>query len=134
MSMYENVGMTSLDYPEEILQLRKALADVADECSKAYDKIAQLENPWISVEDRMPESGSTVLVLWDDRYLYNGNEIHNRRIQTAICCNENDGTKCFIVNDTYYAELINVTHWMPLPNMPEQPYEEWDRIAKEREG
>ena len=73
---------------------------------------------WISVKDRLPESGSTVLVLWDDKYLYNGNEIHNRRIQTAICCNENVDTKCFVADDTYYTEVINVTHWMPLPEPP----------------
>ena len=30
-----------------------------------------------------------------------------------------------------YGELV--THWMPLPNPPEKPYEAWDRITKERE-
>lgn len=86
-----------------------------------YKLLGELANyKWISVKDRMPKSGDTVLVLWDDRYLYNGNEIHNRRIQTAICCNEDFDTKCFVADDTYYTEVINVTHWMPLPQPPEK--------------
>lgn len=104
---------------EKYNKLKEDYADLNCHYAAALDKINGLENPWISVEDRMPKSGDTVLVLWDDRYLYNGNEIHNRRIQTAICCNEDFDTKCFVADDTYYTEVINVTHWMPLPTPPE---------------
>lgn len=104
---------------------KQTAADLYKKCDELTGRLIDVEKQlanyqWISVKDKLPESGSTVLVLWDNKYLYNGNEIHNYRIQTAICCNENDGTKCFIVNDTYYAEVINVTHWMPLPQPPKE--------------
>ena len=72
---------------------------------------------WISVKDRMPESGSTVLVLRNDRYLYNGSEFRNLIIQTAICCNDDYKSKIFVSDNKYY--LPHVTHWMPLPQPPE---------------
>ena len=100
MSMYENVGMTSLDYMEEILRLRKALADVADECSKAYDKIAQLENPWVSVEDRMPDVNQLVLVYAD---------LDNK---TAYC------TTDYIGQNGTWTGSFYVTHWCYLPKAP----------------
>lgn len=69
---------------------------------------------WISVEDRLPEPYKDVVVLTvsegfdigfvDDADLWS--------------------TKC---------TFSIVAYWMPLPEPPEKPYQEWDRIAKERE-
>lgn len=110
MSMYENVGLTSLDYIEEILHLRKALADVSDECSKAYDKIANFEQQrWVSVKDRLPEKGTY------DRYLVHVENTTNfnrllDNVIIALWCDDDwlyDGW-----------EDNRVTHWMPLPESP----------------
>lgn len=99
MSMYENVGLTSLDYIEEILHLRKALADVSDECSKAYDKIANFEQQrWVSVKDRLPDKIGKVLV------------IDNGKVDINSWAGKYEGW--------YYANK-NITHWMPLPTLPE---------------
>lgn len=104
MSMYENVGLTSLDYIEEILHLRKALAAVSDECSKAYDKIANFEQQrWVSVKDRLPDKIGKVLV------------IDNGKVDINSWAGKYEGW--------YYANK-NITHWMPLPTLPEPENEE----------
>lgn len=114
MSMYENVGMTSLDYMEEILRLRKALADVADECSKAYDKIAQLENPWISVEDRMPEKDGSYLIAMYHRLMVGGiYKTYTARFVASFNAEYKEWTVMGEVCTT-------VTHWMNLPDFPEE--------------
>lgn len=102
MSMYENVGLTSLDYIEEILHLRKALAAVSDECSKAYDKIANFEQQrWVSVKDRLPEKHGWYLTA------------HKKKYPT------DSGIKiCFFCHG-YFTTDKEVTHWRPLPEYPE---------------
>lgn len=118
MSNKELYKQTAADLYKKCDELRDSIHTLS---GRLIDAGKQLEKyQWVSVKDRMPKSGDTVLVLWDDRYLYNGNEIHNRRIQTAICCNEDIDTKCFVADDTYYTEVINVTHWMPLPEPPKE--------------
>lgn len=100
MSMYENVGLTSLDYIEEILHLRKALAAVSDECSKAYDKIANLEQQrWVSVKDRLPDKIGKVLV------------VDNGKVDINSWAGKYEG---------WYYVNKNITHWMPLPEPPKE--------------
>lgn len=60
---------------------------------------------WISVEDRLPEDGSCVLVCFQVR----------------------DGSRCISAgNYSYYLarwiirDIAQVTHWMPLPEMPKE--------------
>lgn len=107
--MYENVGLTSLDYIEEILHLRKALADVSDECSKAYDKIANFEQQrWVPVKDRLPEIGKSVLIYYPK---WDGDEIQVAKL-------EDDGMMFDICGEFNIGTGV-VTHWMPLPQKPE---------------
>ena len=106
MSMYENVGLTSLDYIEEILHLRKALAAVSDECSKAYDKIANFEQQrWVSVKDRLPDK--------DGKYLVYGkvalSDIHGEPIQLVR----------FTERKEWLTSLL-VKYWMSLPEPPKE--------------
>lgn len=60
---------------------------------------------WISVEDRLPEANEKVLVVEkygiSCAYLWGGCE------------------KPYFVDDTEMIEIDNVTHWMPLPPLPE---------------
>lgn len=116
MSMYENVGLTSLDYIEEILHLRKALADVSDECSKAYDKIANFEQQrWVSVKDRLPELSKEVLFCHKERiyYIY----------ELGRCWKDSDGNiQIELDNEDCYMSLSYLVSkgysWTELPEPP----------------
>ena len=106
MSMYENIGMTSLDYIEEILHLRKALADVSDECSKAYDKIANLEQQrWVSVKDRLPDKDYLYIVC----RTFAGHQI----VFAALWENKK------FISVVNHNPLEYITHWMLLPEPPD---------------
>ena len=64
---------------------------------------------WISVKDRLPETGVEVLAYSDGD------------IYTVVHCI--DGS--WIASSTYY-DLYHVTHWMPLPEPP-------DKLAEKEE-
>ena len=99
---------------------------------------------WISVKDRLPESGEVVLLLVELRYI--SGDLKSRYVcdgyyakrYTEIAGNHNDDIACEYneENDEYYLEegwyeviknwgeydsvVIEypVTHWMPLPEPP----------------
>jgi hypothetical protein len=54
---------------------------------------------WISVKDRLPEDASDVLIVWVDG--------------VSIACYDDGWNKIGTM-------LRSVTHWMPLPNPPEE--------------
>lgn len=101
--------MTIQEYTAELMQAREAIAKLARECAEAYDRIAELENPWISVKDRMPEESDCYLV-----YIVANNTPKNKSIITLYYTNL---TKQFVYENR---ELFTVTHWMPLPEPPKE--------------
>ena len=92
-------------------------------CNDAIACIDQLEKKtkWISVEERMPEHGTDVLVLTAPGTLSLGKNcvvaeyIHPRMEKSGVFIN-------------FYAgyddkNILAVTHWMPLPEPPEEGLE-----------
>lgn len=76
-------------------KLRDAAADVTRLAAEAA-----VEREWISVEERLPEPGVDVLAAYRNRHIYMGT-----------------------VGDDWLEEDIEdgyVTHWMPLPESPEE--------------
>lgn len=73
----------------------------------------QQEHPqWISVKDRLPEHGTRVLVC--DIYA------HNRYIGVWFFEKDpDDGSDCWEECGGGWQPLDAVTHWMPLPELPE---------------
>lgn len=78
---------------------------------------------WISVKDRLPEHCQEVIVYWNN-FASRNYEVH--------AATYNADFEYFYIHKAGLA-VKDVTHWMPLPKMPEKPYQEWDRIKKERE-
>ena len=92
-------------------------------CNDAIACIDQLEKKtkWISVEERMPEHGTDVLVLTAPGTLSLGKNcvvaeyIHPRMEKSGVFIN-------------FYAgyddkNILSVTHWMPLPEPPKEGLE-----------
>lgn len=109
MSMYENIGMTSLDYINEIQRLQADVAKLTVENEKLLNKIAKIQfelddvvSEWISVNDRLPEEYENVLT-YGARPFYDVVYI-NRLIDKK--------------NGEWLYD--GVTHWMPLPPLPEE--------------
>lgn len=99
--------------------------DSSDECTEdlLYDALTLIEHldakvpKWISVEERMPEHGTDVLVLTAPGTLSLGQNcvvaeyIHPRMEKSGVFIN-------------FYAgyddkNILAVTHWMPLPEPPD---------------
>ena len=59
---------------------------------------------WISVKDRMPEDGQEVIVYSPDE-----------DVQSGVCYFEDYG---FQGDCNLRSILVNITHWMPLPEPP----------------
>lgn len=95
LAAYENTGLT----PEEINKLdtqRKAMATLAD----SY----KAEIPcWIPITDRLPESGQRVIVCRKDG-----------RVEQGVYLGVNGWWKVYGTNTK------SVTHWMPMPEPPEE--------------
>lgn len=74
----------------------------------ALSKIAELENPWISVKDKLPEENGRYLV-----YVENIANYHHLPQNTILA-------DWFFKSWNFTGwEYNKVTHWMPLPKNPE---------------
>ena len=81
---------------------------------KAQEARAQAVPEWISVEDSLPKKNANVLL----------NVVARRRGKPFSCIGfysvEPDDEPCFILDDNFTI-LKGVTHWMPLPDAPQEP-------------
>jgi len=77
-------------------------------CTALEEAIKELQKKsWISVKDRLPEDGESILIFVNDsRY---------EPIQYDVCYY--DGDDAWL--DSGYSFGSDVTHWMPLPEPPE---------------
>ena len=107
-------------------QLREAAALVAKECAEL------LERRWIPVEERLPEERVLVNVVWVNR----DPEPYYKKIKGVSF----SGTACFYRGRWYWDspvvidllaeygkdefdlvdDAVEITHWMPLPEPPEE--------------
>ena len=94
---------------------------------------AQQEKPfgdWISVEDRLPEDDQEVILCTSETETY-GKHREKKKIYKNIYIGYFDGYEwltsychgceyIFRMNEKYPNETIEVTHWMMLPEPPEE--------------
>ena len=80
---------------------------------------------WISVEERLPEPNTTVLLIahgWESQLVYIGKleKVESERSWlTGLVSKASEWT---VYGFSYLKEPI-VTHWMPRPSMPQSPKE-----------
>lgn len=73
------------------------------------ERIKALENPWITVEERMPENGADILFNVPGCYGVEQGRFDSMRFVP-------DRTSSY--NDEVSFDVEQVTHWMPLPAAP----------------
>ena len=103
---------------EKLTQENAALQAKIDEVS-AYNyelqfqnnlfesRIAELENPWISINDRLPKIGECVLVKCSGRS------------NPVVGIMRKGRDKHYFSTIAWNIHMVHVTHWQPLPPTPE---------------
>lgn len=104
LSEYESTGLE----PEEIL----TGVELAQIAVALTEKKAEKESPWISVEDRLPDTFpcnarteySEAVIVWTD----------GKKAMAAVW----NGSRFLCAADYWEAWGEKITHWMPLPEPP----------------
>lgn len=82
--------------------------------AKQYIQNAPTVNSWIPCSERLPEVDTNVLIYypkWEDAPVQTAHITHD-----GICWEFSDGE--------FYPSKSEITHWMPLPEIPEPPESE----------
>lgn len=93
------------------------------------EKVAQLEEAqpkWISVEERLPEPNTTVLLIahgWESQLVYIGKLEKVESEKSWLTGLVSKASEWTVYGFSYLKEPI-VTHWMPMPSMPEPQKED----------
>lgn len=91
----------------------KSLIQRINQASMFIDNIGTVSK-WISVKDRLPEIGKSVLIYYPK---WDGDEIQVAKL-------EDDGMMFDICGEFNIGTGV-VTHWMPLPQPPKESGVEW---------
>lgn len=81
---------------------------------------------WISVEERLPEPNTTVLLIahgWESQLVYIGKLEKVESEKSWLTGLVSKASEWMVYGFSYLKEPI-VTHWMPLPSMPEPQKED----------
>ena len=93
------------------------LTEMIDDAST----VSTARNGWISVKDRLPSDEQEVLVIahgWDGRLVYVGSHKRVESQKSWLTGITNKSSEWSLWGWSYLKEPM-VTHWMPLPEMPE---------------
>ena len=98
------------------------LLDAAD----TIEALEAAQPKWISVEERLPEPNTTVLLIahgWEPQLVYIGKLEKVESEKSWLTGLVSKASEWTVYGFSYLKEPI-VTHWMPMPSMPELPKEE----------
>ncbi len=92
-------------YNEPAITVMAALSDVCDAILTAPAAVR-----WVPVTEALPDTDRFVLGIVDGKY-------GNITFQNAVQLVEYDGS-CWWLDGYPNLDAVNVTHWMPLPKVP----------------
>lgn len=98
------------------------LLDAAD----TIEALEAAQPKWISVEERLPEPNTTVLLIahgWEPQLVYIGELKKVESEKSWLTGLVSKASEWTVYGFSYLKEPI-VTHWMPLPSMPEPQKED----------
>ena len=113
MSMYENIGMTSLDYINEIQRLQADVAKLTVENEKLLNKKAKIQ--WVSTKYELPKNNEEVLV-WFEYFRYGE---YNRLFQTWGIGEYFKNYDTWMINHETGWRDLRVIAWLPIPEPPD---------------
>ena len=101
--------------------------DLKMEFEDGYQAGIEAAQPkWISVEERLPEPNTTVLLIahgWESQLVYIGKLEKVESEKSWLTGLVSKASEWMVYGFSYLKEPI-VTHWMPLPSMPEPQKED----------
>ena len=114
-------------YEQMKKMVEKYQDDIVPGLRRDIDRL-EAERQWISVEDRLPEPEQGVILCTREIETY-GKHHEKKKIYRNIYMGYFDGNEwltsychgceyIFRMNEKYPNEMIEVTHWMPIPNPP----------------
>lgn len=98
---------------EEIGRMNTTIRLYANQIALLRKEIDQLRNPWISVEDRLPEDNKTVLVWFGGYYMV----AVLRDNEWWDCTGYQTGGGWSALDKIPDIASSYITHWMPIPQI-----------------
>ena len=105
-----------------ILQLENHIGELTEK----VELLEAAQPKWISVEERLPEPNTTVLLIahgWEPQLVYIGELKKVESEKSWLTGLVSKASEWMVYGFSYLKEPI-VTHWMPLPSMPEPQKED----------
>lgn len=109
---YHQTPAACMKLSEDALEYIRQLENQIGELTEKVEQIKAEQPKWISVDERMPEREVLAANFAPRTYGY-------KEYIIGYVSRGTEPGKCYAEND--YEILYDVTHWMPLPSMPEPP-------------
>lgn len=117
------------DSDREVIDALDYIQQLEHQIGELTEKVAKLEAAqpkWISVEERLPEPNTTVLLIaygWEPQLVYIGKLEKVESEKSWLTGLVSKASEWTVYGFSYLKEPI-VTHWMPLTSMPEPQKED----------